>query len=346
MTRHLLLAVSCLALLACGSASSPGEDEAFETPEGTWTFVPVEGTQCGNGTTAGVGVNLGARRDQVFIYLQGGGACWDALTCLGLPLATRINETYGQAAFDEDVGTLQATGMLDRNDPANPFREASWIFVPYCTGDLHAGHSSKAYNPLQPDRMVHHRGGDNLTAFLARMEATFEDPERVWLAGSSAGGFGAQLNFDEVQRSFPDTQLHVLADSAQPVDPEGELWGKLQEAWSVKFPEGCEGCETSAPALLDFLATRHPDARVGLLAYERDSTLSPFFGLSAEELQSRTRALVAAQAGRANFRSFVLPDAAHVMLDSYLTLTAPDATPLRTWVNQWATGDAAWKSAP
>ena len=68
----------------------------------TWTFLPVDGTACGNGTPTGIGVNRSATSNDLVILIEGGGACWDANTCFGLKSAVNIDVNYDAALFQTD----------------------------------------------------------------------------------------------------------------------------------------------------------------------------------------------------------------------------------------------------
>src|SRR5262245_13106985 len=65
-----------------GGATDGGELDAggpIVAVPGQWTWVPVDGSKCASGSTAGIAVNLSPSADagqDLFIYLQGGGACW------------------------------------------------------------------------------------------------------------------------------------------------------------------------------------------------------------------------------------------------------------------------------
>src|SRR5690606_25802000 len=89
---HLIL---CAVLgLGPGCVMSPPPDvdpdpDAGETPTDAgevpvangWSWLPVEGSRCARGATAGIGIKRGTSAEDLFIYLQGGGACWNRGTC-------------------------------------------------------------------------------------------------------------------------------------------------------------------------------------------------------------------------------------------------------------------------
>ena len=62
----------------------------------------------------------------------------------------------------------------------------------------------------------------NITAYLERLKVTFTGVQRVYLTGSSAGAFGAQINLT-ISRGFPNAEVHALSDSGQMIQPNGTL---------------------------------------------------------------------------------------------------------------------------
>ncbi len=322
-----------------------GSAEPISVPANQWTWVPFAETQCGNGTPAGIGLNPapGGSR-QVLVYMMGGGACWDFLTCYVLKTSVHVEDTYSQAVLDSEVAQLTTAGLTDRQDTTNPFRGAHFVFVPYCTGDLHAGDAVRSYDTTNPQRQMYHRGASNMDAFLARLKATFPDAEQIWLAGSSAGGYGAEFNFDKVALAFPAAHVDLLADSAQAVMPYGGRWGEMVNAWNPRFPEGCTDCAQRLPALIDTLAARWPERRLGLLAYDNDATLTLYFNYPAGEMLNATNSLLANQYTHPNTHYFVLSGTNHVLLGGYKTLVGPGGVSLKSWVNQWAVGDPGWSN--
>jgi hypothetical protein len=331
-----------------GSLDGGVDAPRTDFPAQTWSWVPIEGAVCGNGSGTGMGVNVpGTRqRDSLLIYLMGGGACWDALTCFVLRAASHLETGYGLNQFAADHAVVTDTGFLVRGDSAPPsLATTSWVLFPYCTGDLHAGHSVRAYNPLEPARLVHHRGGDNIELYLRRLRQEFPDVKTIWLSGSSAGGFGAALNFDRVQTAFPAAEVHLLVDSAQQITPGQGRWPVMRDAWAMKFAPTCLGCSEGLPAVVGYLARIFPESRLALMAYEQDQTLATFWGYSGAEVQAATNALLAAQYTRPNTKYLLLPGSKHVALAEYKTTVTSTGKPLKTWIEEWATGDPAWASA-
>src|SRR5690606_28623805 len=81
---------AALALVGCGGgdgASADGADAGGGgggpgwTPIGTWEWTPVDGTRCMNDTPTGFAINGDPASGKLLLYLEGGGACFNVLTC-------------------------------------------------------------------------------------------------------------------------------------------------------------------------------------------------------------------------------------------------------------------------
>lgn len=98
------------------------------------------------------------------------------------------------------------TGLFNRQGFGNPFKDYNDVFVPYCTGDLHAGTKVTTYG----SKATSHVGFLNMSAYLKRLVPTFPDAERIFLFGSSAGGFGVGVNWYRVQGAFPAARVDLV----------------------------------------------------------------------------------------------------------------------------------------
>lgn len=315
----------------------PGE--AVSAPANQWTWVDVPGSRCANGTPTGFAINRASDdSSRVLIFLQGGGACWDGATCLG-PVSTSfyVATGYGRNEFTLDVLRVPML-PLQRANPLNPFRGMNLVYVPYCTGDVHGGERVARYSFLGRTQDFHHMGARNLRLILSRLVSTFPGARRVWLAGVSAGGFGASLNMERAQRAFPNARVDVIDDSGQPVQPAGTRWSDWRVAWGMRLPAGCVGCETEVAAMADYLRTRYPDNRFGLISYTHDSVISTFMGLDAFTFNSRLTAFTRTMITQwTSGRAYLIPGALHVGL-------ATAGPGLSQWLTQMVNDDPAWRT--
>jgi hypothetical protein len=172
-------------------------------------------------------------------------------------------------------------GLFDRLDDANPFHDATYVFVPYCTGDVHAG--------SKPDGMGGRAfvGYANVGADLDLIVPQSKDVRRVILAGSSAGGFGALMNYERTQAAFGTTPVHLLDDSGPPLHDmylTPCLQQMFRDAWNLDaaLPAGCAACNQADGGGLEnalgYLADAHPDRRLALVTSTRDGTIRSFYG--------------------------------------------------------------------
>jgi hypothetical protein len=146
-------------------ASSSPTPLAFGATPNTWSWIEVPGARCGNGSPTGMGVNLRPGATRVLLFLQGGGACADGPTCWTTPTAANIAKGFGAVDLPAAV---TSSFVFARADRTNPFRDANFVFVPYCTGDLHSGDGVATYDVNGVPTPTYHYGAHNLDAILER----------------------------------------------------------------------------------------------------------------------------------------------------------------------------------
>ena len=108
-----------LSALACGCWAQ----QQFER------VVPGGDTECGRGAEFAFYFRQGTV-NKLVVDFQGGGGCWDAVTC-ALPTWA---DTVG--------GPPSTTAGLAASRPDNPADGWSYLYVPYCTGDVHIGNGT------------------------------------------------------------------------------------------------------------------------------------------------------------------------------------------------------------
>ena len=343
-----------------GSTFTPGAP--ITAPDSAWTWVPFDNAFCGDGSTVGIGVNLSTTSTRVLVYMEGGGACWNDLTCFTVKAASYFTTGYKATDFtaeSTDASYLaEPGGFFDRTAASNPFKDYSYVYVPYCTGDIHAGNNVFTY----PSGTGHHVGFANMTAYLERLVPTFPTADRVILAGSSAGGFGAAFNWWQTQKAFGKVRVDLIDDSGTPMPPDVEALASgfgfaaggvgeapLRTQWGLAktFPPGCTGCSTRLDALLPFYATAFPGQRATLLTYISDSTLPTFFGISTAQFTQGLNEEIATAfpASNQDFQYFSVQASGHVLWSHpSLTVTATSTVTLQQFVTQMVTDDTAWAS--
>jgi len=336
------------ALVACSQeddgARGPRPIEGLAT--GAWSWVPIEGAACEDGSPTGVAVSPGPGPDLVF-FLNGGGACWDWLTCYVVDLATR--GPFGEAEF-EALGSSRLPGsILDRALPGNPYADATLVFVPYCTGDVHTGRRVATYTGPEGSRDYHHVGRLNLEAALPRLAATFPAPRRLVVTGASAGGFGALVNYGLFRETWPAADGVLVDDSGPPLVggavPAGIL-GAWKQRWGVEdvlAPLCGVDCAAGFGPLFRLYTERYPGDRFALLSTLRDSVISGYFQLTGPEFEAALRATVAEELEPLpGVAAFLVAGDGHTMLGAPADFT--QGVTLLGWLGAQASADPAWTS--
>lgn len=278
-------------------------------PPPAWQYIPLQGMRCGNGTTTGYALQLEPGATRLVFYLQGGGACWEAGGCYGLKAATHLEETVGEATVLAEAKAMPQ--LFSRDDADNPFRDASFVYVPYCTGDLHAGDRAMTYDWFGP-KTLHHRGAANVQAVLNDLVPRSAGVNHVVLTGASAGGFGATLNWWRVQQAFGAVPVDVLNDSGPMLAPGDARFGTMKASWNLQTPPGCSDCAQGFERWLPFYAQAFPTRRFALLSTHGDGTIRLYFALDEGQFQSKLAALKA-QAGTLQ-KTYFLEGTGHVVL--------------------------------
>lgn len=294
-------------LASTGVGRYLGIEPVESRQNGAWTeffYDPsAEEAICLRGTPYQVDVRWGSP-ESVLLYLEGGGACWNFLTCWQTPLAKA------------EAGSALESGILRADDPRNPFRDWSVVYVPYCDGSVFAGVRTVDY---QGNRTYHH-GLQNLSAAVTRMRAEFPDASSIVVAGSSAGGFGTFTAYGVVRVAYPEAKILVFNDSGpgfqNPADVEAareraENWG-----FGPFVPESCERCQEQFSYLADWALDRDPSLRSALFNYLQDSVLRFFLAIDAGGFESLLRSISGEIHDRHpdRFKRFLKAGSAHTVL--------------------------------
>lgn len=254
----------------------------MDTPYDVWTFVPFPDSSCAQGTTTGIGVNRLQGSTRLLIFLPGGGICWDFESCVANPTAAYTDTGYGPTEFQQQFGGSNIRPYFLRSDPANVFRDFNYVYAPYCTGDLHSGSRVKDYGN---GGVIHHKGFSNMTAYLRRLVATFPDATQVVIMGTSAGGFGATWNFQQVHAAFSPLGAEVLMINDSWAILKAPYFSlELQQLLDANFGSsanvpGCLACDPSVPSegwnqIYPYLASTIAGFRGSLISSLRDPSVS------------------------------------------------------------------------
>ena len=346
--------ISLLLLLACtnaqdtdvvdSSAPAPELGEPITADANTWTWVDFPDSACDDGSATGIGVNPGTSSNVLFFF-NGGGACWDYETCFVAHTASQ--GPFGKSELKDTVRYLTGS-ILDRDDKDNPFADWSYVFVPYCTGDLHGGDHVVTYANSTDSADYHHVGHSNVLAYLKRLGATWPTPDQLVVSGASAGGGGALLNYRDVRRYWPDTKMALLDDSL-PLFEGDDIQPWLRTTWATEWDltplmeQACPDCAGDFSLWHKTLRTMYPDDRMALLSSEQDGTISGYYLLSAEHFQEDLLKMDADVLEPSGWHTFFITGKSHTMVGSPAKFSS-NGQALWPWLTQMVNDDPAWAS--
>lgn len=301
-----------------------------DAPVGEWQWVPFPEALCRDGSSTGIAVRYGSGPGLV-LYFQGGGACFNAPTCSQNP------DSFGAGSFANLAQNAGTHGIFDKDNPSNPVGDWNVVFVPYCTGDVHAGQKpdGQVLGEAQPQQFV---GYTNVGHYLQRVVPTFLDSvDHVLVTGESAGGFGSAFNYDRLAEAFPGRAVTLIDDSG-PVMADEVMAPCLQQQWrdlwnlDAAIPADCADCFPADGGglsnLVRHLGEKHADQRLGLISSLQDQTIRYFFGFGLNNCTGGQLSGAQFTAGLEDLRDAVMNEPAGTWGTFYLSGSQ------HTWLTQ------------
>lgn len=270
-----------------------------------WDLVELpasSGAACGNGTPYRFFVNRTLFNQDLVVMYEGGGACWDQRACEGQGRLAASNANGVPVDYLNQFNTAAwglVTPFTSRVNPFQSNRVQGWnmVYLPYCTGDVHAGNKVRVYsdaNPAAP-RTQFHRGQRNVEAAAQWLRANLGRPANLMLTGFSAGGTGATATYTLMRDTLaPTGRASLLADSGPLVPaprtgsdteyPSLRLHNRIRDAWGLDEPQGMVTRFATLPGfnpddlgtVNGALAQRYPQDRFAYSVFLADGTYSAF----------------------------------------------------------------------
>jgi hypothetical protein len=332
--RRLAAAGVALVVLASGSAAlalnGDGGDDDDDTASSSartdadaaaWErIVPGGDCQCADGSEFAFW-DRRADPTKVVFYLEGGGVCTDATTCAFTGTAGE-NDYYNWSVEGENP-EFPGGGILDFDQPDNPFADYSFIYVPSCTGDLYLGDVTREYSP---ELTVEHKGSVDGTAALSYLAEHYPDATQVVVVGKTSGSVAAPVYGGLVADLLPDAQVTVFGaqSGAFPDDPDfnaeilGELWGAYDNMPDWEVNEGLTARDWGIPRFWTQAGLHDPDIVMARFDYAFDPNAAA--ALESLGVDSSTLALIdaneaAIEAAGVVQHSYTAPGRDHGILD-------------------------------
>ncbi|WP_175406341.1 pectin acetylesterase-family hydrolase [Bacillus sp. FJAT-27264] len=152
------------------------------------------------------------------IFFSGGGASWDAKSAAH-PIKLMNFITGGDTGnYFPNIPFYMLSllqGMMDTDNPANPFHGWNVVYLPYTTGDFHIGNRSAEYSKDDGTPFtMHYNGSNNVRSGLDWIYANVDNPGKLLIAGESAGGFGSAFWAKEIASHYKDSEIYQYSDSS------------------------------------------------------------------------------------------------------------------------------------
>ncbi len=221
----------------------------------------------------------GGSSNNLVVYFMGGGACWNKGTCITTPL-------YFQEVTTSTEDLAEAKGIF-QNQENNPFSDWNYIYIPYCTGDVHLGAGDADYAGIfdAGSKIIRHRGAVNFHVVLKWMEDTLEDnpPDKIFVTGSSAGSYGPLVHFPHIRDVFRSADMYVMGDAGIGV-VGADFQQQVAEKWEVQLPHDLvdfdgDFSNMSTEVMKIAIANANPDIRVAEYTTDADIVQIMFWGL-------------------------------------------------------------------
>ncbi len=278
--RNLLFLFIVVFCFACEKEKAILEHPFVELESNAKSFhwYDLDGMYCRDGSPTGIGYRVGNPK-KLAIYVNGGGACFNVETCAGNPKSFNVNDWNG---LTSEFGNR---GIFDVNNSKNPLKDYSFVFIPYCTGDVHSGTRSSGIALGVPERQKF-VGSFNFKKAMNFIEPYYEynDVEEIVLFGLSAGGYGVYVNFLEVSKRYPKAKITVINDSG-PLFSDPQAFPQcLQLAFTLVYglplPQDLLNC-CNQPGLglanvYQYSGKKFPKTNYGFISSYEDAT-SRFF---------------------------------------------------------------------
>ncbi len=176
-----------------------------EPKVGQWYQVTPEGTTSSNGTEWH-GIFRKGTENKVVVYFFGGGV---SIT----PETSKQGTKF--FAVDMTAQNFVAQGGIGSTAENNPFKDWSFIVIPYASGDFHTGTGEYRYTSDGKEKTVYHHGYTNYAAMVETVKPYIGEPDTLLVTGFSAGGFATSLLADDVIDRFPSANnVTVCVDSS------------------------------------------------------------------------------------------------------------------------------------
>jgi len=281
--QSVLLGASLLSTVPAFAFGSP-----TPTPNGdVFDSFKVPDALCGDGSAYSVYVRQG-NPAKVLLHFEGGGACWSGSSCFGKIKFTSLRNSPG----------IKDNKYLGKHIGDTSFDDYTYVYLPYCTGDMHGGSHKANYGK---DKTVLHFGRGNVSKALDWLQENqnqlISRADDVVLYGESAGAIGVIFNLDQVASLAGAHANKVALVDSPGLHFSDSIWNRFTPNYLRDIDRSLASNSMTrnkksgilAPELKS-LCQANPDWKVGVSQSTKDIVMSTMFG-SLTPAQHRVRVL-------------------------------------------------------
>ena len=190
-----------------------------------------------------------ASSNNLCIFLSGGGVAWneymaDRPISGGAVISGLRNYYWNNLRPLTRIMNIN-NGITEIGNPFNPFDDWNFIIITYATGDFHVGGNDFKYiSESGEEKIIHFNGLKNFEAGMNRGKEFFDNPEKLLIAGDSAGAFAVPALTPRIlENYYPDClDITLLSDSAQLLYSDWkktakDIWGAPNDIYSALSSE-------------------------------------------------------------------------------------------------------------
>lgn len=311
--------------------------ETYQNGWESYYYDTASPARCFNGTQYIVSLHRGDP-NKVILFLEGGGACWDYNSCYVTDMAKSSDAPLPLSVLFD--------GLLVTSNPLNPFKDYSVVYAGYCDASLWSGDNDVKYNGVE----TYFHGLANLSAAVTLMKQNFINPDKILVAGYSAGGEGTFAGYLVTRTQYPFTTLNVINDSGigvfNPQQPQ--ILQTWMSNWNMGniLPDGCPLCNQHLAYLVNWVLDRDQNVNFGFSSYYEDAILGgEFLQMSGSDYKnailSVTDHIHSLHPG--HFKRFFANGNLHTFIELGSFYTGRiDNTPYYQWAADMMTDTAAW----
>lgn len=213
-----------------------------EPQPGTWYRILIPEGVSGDGSCYYIYLKKGTS-DHLCLFFSGGGVAWNEYTAArpvtgGKVAAGMPNYYWNNLRPFTQIMNIHI-GITEAANPLNPFNDWNFVIITYATGDFHVGNHDFPYEAEDgSQQVVHFHGYRNFQEAMKVAQGFFPAPDKLLIAGDSAGAFAVPALSDEIlQQSYPAcSDVTLFSDSGQLLYKHWrrtarEIWKADEKIW-------------------------------------------------------------------------------------------------------------------